>query len=81
MSLKNTVVFQQAFCIILWIIAVYLFMAFDFWYAVAFLLASHIFELIVTAYSRGTKAGYTVVETITLTFVYGATWWLYLGKA
>ena len=78
MSPNKKAFFNQVCTAVLWIAAIVLLLALNWWYLAAAILALHMVELFVTGYKRGIKAGYTIVETVTLTLVFGYTWWLYL---
>jgi hypothetical protein len=77
---KTKIALNQIIVALLWIVALALLLSLHWWVLAAAIFGLHAVELVVTGYKRGIDAGYSRIETITLTLIYGYTWWLYLEK-
>ena len=72
---------QQIICVLLYILAIYLWVAKGFWYLFAFLFLLHLTELFVIGWQVGKRAGKPPLVTIGMTLLCGFTWWLPLKKS
>jgi len=62
--------------ILVWIAAIYLWLANGLWYIPAAILALHIVEVFVKGIPIGKKAGKSNGYSILMTLVFGFAWWL-----
>ena len=72
---------QQAGCLILYILAIYLWVTRGFWYLFAALFLLHFVELLLKGWAVGKQARKSAFVTIVMTLMCGFTWWLPLEKA
>lgn len=72
---------QQAFCIVLYAVAIYLWAANSFWYLFVGIVLLHSIELFTKSWEIGKRAGKSAFETIVMTLLFGFTWWLPLEKS
>ncbi len=72
---------QQAICLALYGIAIYLWAVYAFWYIFAFLFTLHFIEFLVKGRHVGKQAGKSSFDALLMTLLFGFTWWLPLEKS
>ncbi len=61
-----------------WALVTYLWVQFGMWYIFVLYLIIHLLEAFTVGLKKGKEAGFSTVDSMLYTFIFGFTWWKYL---